>query len=44
MNESIDYKKFVKVKYNWQSNVDGMDIDNIVLARLQQVEDKTTDM
>ncbi|VVC40427.1 Protein of unknown function DUF4506 [Cinara cedri] len=44
MNESIDYKKFIKVKYNWQSNVDGMDIENIVVARLQQFEDKTAEI
>lgn len=43
MNESIDYKKFVKVKYNWQSNVDGMDIENIIVVRLQEFEDETTE-
>lgn len=44
MNEPIDYKKFVKVKYNWQSNVDGMDIEDLVVARLQQLEDETAEM
>lgn len=41
MSESIDCSKFLKVKCDWQSNVDGMDIENCIVAHLHQPEHET---
>jgi len=40
MNESIDHMKVMTVKCNWQSNVDGMDIENCIAVNLQQPNDE----
>lgn len=41
MNESIDCAQFIKVRCDWLSNVDGMDIEDCIVARLQQYENET---
>lgn len=44
MNESMDYTKFVKVKCDWQSNVDGMDIEDCIVAQLKHPECETAEV
>jgi len=44
----MDYKKYVKIKYNWQSNVDGKDIEDCIAVHLvpetEQREDSQTNV
>lgn len=44
MIELMDYTKFVKIKCDWQSNVDGKEIEDCLVARLQQSEHETAEV
>lgn len=44
MNEQVDCKKFVKVKCDWQSNINEMDMDDCVVVRLLPPEDETPEL
>lgn len=44
MNEPMNHSKFIKVNCDWQSNVEGKDIENCVVTRFQKFETDTADM
>lgn len=44
MDNQMDYTKLVNVKCNWQSNVEGKDINDCIVTRFQQYENETGEM
>lgn len=44
MIDLMDYTKFVQVKCDWLSNVDGKEIEDCLVTRLQQSEHETVEM
>jgi hypothetical protein len=44
MNELMDSRKYVKVKCDWESNIDKMDINDCVVVRLLPPEHETLEL